>query len=231
MTRANRVDRKSEWAIPTNEMVSVRAQATSWQGPRGEPVAPALVPAPDSTGASGTAPALRGGAPEQFEAVFTELAPYVMRVLPRLGIAPAEVEDVCQEVFVVVHAKLSAFERRSSVRTWVYGICLRVASNYRDRAYRRREQTRDELPLQVDGARQEGDIEQQRTLQRLDAALAQLLPAQREAFVLHAIEELEVTEIAEAQGVSKFTVYARLYAARKHLRTAFPDERAGRRVK
>ena len=183
-------------------------------------------------GASGRVPGLpvRPTPTPRFETVFAELAPYVMRMLPRLGIAPSDIEDVCQEVFVTVYAKLPTFEGRSAVRTWVYGICLRVASNHRDRAYRRREQPRDELPLQSSSATQERDIERQRTLQQLDVALGELLPAQREAFVLHAIEELDVKEIAEVQGVSKFTVYARLYAARKHLRSSFADDSAaGRR--
>ena len=158
--------------------------------------------------------------------MFSELAPYVMRMLPRLGITPADVEDVCQEVFVTVHAKLPTFEGRSAVRTWVYGICLRVASNHRDRAYRRREQPRAELPVQTCHPRQERELSQQRTLQQLDVALGALLPAQREAFVLHAIEELDVKEIAEVQGVSKFTVYARLYAARKHLQASFAADPA-----
>ena len=46
---------------------------------------------------------------------------------------------MCQEVFVTVHRKLSEFEGRSKLRTWLYGICLRVASDYRRRAYVRRE--------------------------------------------------------------------------------------------
>jgi RNA polymerase sigma-70 factor (ECF subfamily) len=168
--------------------------------------------------------------PPRFEAVFAELAPYVMRMLPRLGVAASDVEDVCQEVFVTVHAKLPTFEGRSAVRTWVYGICLRVASNHRDRAYRRREQPRAELPSQSAPPCQERDLAQQRTLRQLDTALAALLPAQREAFVLHAIEELDVKEIAEVQGVSKFTVYARLYAARKHLQASFAADPAVRRT-
>jgi RNA polymerase sigma-70 factor, ECF subfamily len=199
--------------------------------------------APDSTGGSaspsGPAPASASfatpGTPAspatprpvpKFEVVFAELAPYVMRMLPRLGIIPADVEDVCQEVFVTVHAKLPTFEGRSAVRTWVYGICLRVASNHRDRAYRRREQPRAELPVQSSPPRQERELAQQRTLVQLDAALGSLLPAQREAFVLHAIEELDVKEIADVQGVSKFTVYARLYAARKHLQASFAADPA-----
>jgi len=202
--------------------------------------APAL-PGPASASGAAPAPPAAAAAPPaaardplrplpKFETVFSELAPYVMRMLPRLGIAPSDVEDVCQEVFVTVHAKLPTFEGRSAVRTWVYGICLRVASNHRDRAYRRREQPRAELPVQSAPPRQERELAQQRTLLQLDAALGALLPAQREAFVLHAIEELDVKEIAEVQGVSKFTVYARLYAARKHLQASFAADPAGWRM-
>jgi RNA polymerase sigma-70 factor (ECF subfamily) len=188
--------------------------------------APGL-PAPPSESAPAAAPARDPLRPiPKFETVFSELAPYVMRMLPRLGVAPSDVEDVCQEVFVTVHAKLPGFEGRSAVRTWVYGICLRVASNHRDRAYRRREQPRAEMPAQSAPPRQEQDLSQQRTLVQLDAALGSLLPAQREAFVLHAIEELDVKEIADVQGVSKFTVYARLYAARKHLQASFAADPA-----
>ena len=209
--------------MPTHRPVAlpVRVVAVN-EGAPASPRASGSAPAPSSTG-PGPNP-LRPT--PRFETVFAELAPYVMRMLPRLGIAPADIEDVCQEVFVTVHAKLPTFEGRSAVRTWVYGICLRVASNHRDRAYRRREQPRAELPVQTAAPGQERELSQQRTLVQLDAALASLLPAQREAFVLHAIEELDVKEIAEVQGVSKFTVYARLYAARKHLQASFAADPA-----
>ncbi len=60
-------------------------------------------------------------------------------VCATLGVAEADIEDVCQEVFITVHRKLSEFEGRSALRTWLYGISLRVASDYRRRAYVRRE--------------------------------------------------------------------------------------------
>ena len=71
--------------------------------------------------------------------IFDEHARYVWRTLRHLGVADADLEDVCQEVFVTVHRKLPEFEGRSKLRTWLYGICLRVASDYRRRAYVRRE--------------------------------------------------------------------------------------------
>lgn len=166
------------------------------------------------------------GAPA-FADLIGELAPYVLRVLPRLGVAPSDVEDVSQEVLLAVHRGLPGFEGRSSTRTWVYGICLRVARNHRDRAYVRRERPHAEPPVPppfTDAG--EPALDDKRLIARLDAALSALPPEQRETFVLHALEDLDVKEIAVAQGVSKFTVYTRLYAAQRRLRAWFAERGA-----
>src|SRR5215831_12264435 len=92
---------------------------------------------------SGSAPDLRPVAPPRVAEVFRELAPFVWRALRRLGVAERDVEDVCQEVFMVVHRKIGEFEGRSTVRTWVYGIAIRVASDYRKRSHVRREVVTD----------------------------------------------------------------------------------------
>jgi RNA polymerase sigma-70 factor (ECF subfamily) len=76
--------------------------------------------------------------------VFDEHARYIWRALRHLGVADADAEDVCQEVFVTAHKKLPEFEGRSSLRTWLYGICLRHASDYRRKAYVRKERPHEE---------------------------------------------------------------------------------------
>ena len=73
--------------------------------------------------------------------LFAEHVHYVFRALRRLGVDESDVEDVCQEVFLVVDRRLPEFEGRSSLRTWIYAICLRCASRYRKRPHLRREQT------------------------------------------------------------------------------------------
>lgn len=158
--------------------------------------------------------------------MFEQFAPYVLRVLPRMGIAERDVQDVAQDVFVAVFRGLPGFERRSSVKTWVYGICIRVANNHKKRAYHRREQLGESTPEQSDGRTPANDLEQSDELAALDRALAQLPEAQRTVFVLCHVESLTVAEIAEATGASKFTVYGRLYAARRSMRKAF-DEHTG----
>jgi RNA polymerase sigma-70 factor (ECF subfamily) len=150
----------------------------------------------------------------RFERMYRELAPYVLRVLPRMGVAERDLDDVLQEVFLAVHRALPGFEGRSSERTWIYGICMRTCSNYRQRAHRWRERMPGELPDDGHAQTPERALATSAALQKLDAALASLPDAQREAFVLFEIEQLTVSEIAEALGCSKFTVYTRLYRAR-----------------
>lgn len=159
------------------------------------------------------------GSELSFEAVFTEHAPYVLRVLPRLGVGSADTDDVAQEVFLAVHQGLRDFEGRSRVRTWIYGICLRVAGNYRRKAHRRREVRGLDVevadpPTQADG------LDQDHSRKLLAKALDGLSERKREVFVLYEIEELSMAEVAEAVGCPLFTAYARLYAARREMKQA-----------
>jgi RNA polymerase sigma-70 factor (ECF subfamily) len=170
---------------------------------------------PDSDERSASATAGAPGGSLAFDSLFRELAPYVLRVLPRMGVAAADLDDVAQDVFLAVHRGLPGFEGRSSAKTWVYGICIRACSNYRQRAHRRREQLVATVPETGDAHSPERSVAASHALATLDAVLCGLPEPQRAVFVLFEIEQLAVTEIAEALGCSKFTVYARLYAARR----------------
>ncbi len=163
----------------------------------------------ESTAAAAVAPAPR------FEEVFRAHAPRVWRVLRRLGVREADVEDQCQEVFVVVHRKLAEFEGRSSLGTWIYGICLRVASDYRRRAHVRHEEPTADLPEQQNSPPQARLLERAQARALLDAALAELDEDKRAVFVLYEIEEVPMAEVALAAGCPLQTAYSRLHAARK----------------
>jgi len=149
-----------------------------------------------------------------FERIFQEHAPYVWRALRRLGVAEADADDVCQDVFIVVHRKLGTF-LGGSVRTWLYGICLRVASEHRRRPYRHREEVVEAVPDEAVGPSQEEELERRRTLALLDAALDQLDDDKRAVFVLFELEQMAMVDVAEAAGCPLQTAYSRLYAARK----------------
>ena len=163
-----------------------------------------------------------------FERVFQEHAPYVWRALRRLGVAESDVDDVCQDVFIVVHRKLATY-RTGALRTWLYGICLRVASEHRRRPYRRREEVVDAVPDEGVEAVQEDEVERRRALARLDRALDQLDDDKRAVFVLFELEQVPMAEVAEAAGCPLQTAYSRLYAARKIVEAALAPSAASSR--
>src|SRR5690349_24003424 len=106
-----------------------------------------MSPKPPTDPESSSAGPATGDALPSMRTVFDEHARYVIRTLRHLGIKEADVEDVAQEVFVTVHRKLHEFEGRSKLRTWLYAICLRVASDHRRRAYVVRERATDNPPV------------------------------------------------------------------------------------
>jgi len=168
---------------------------------------PACVPA---------APAAPGQRRPTFREVFEAHARYAWRSLLGLGVREADLPDASQQVFLVVHARLEADQiPAEAVRTFVYGVCLRVASDSRRRAHRRHEELCAAPPEPSYAATQERSVALGEALAQLEAVLDRLPPAQRAAFVLYEIEELDMTEVAATLGCPLQTAYSRLHAARK----------------
>jgi len=163
-----------------------------------------------------------------FTAVFREHAPSIHRALRRLGVSEADAPDVLQEVFVVVHRKLGSFEGRSQLRTWIYGIALRVASDHRKSAYVRRERPTAELPERAGSAPELKELERRERVAMLDRALDSLSADKREVLVLFELEELPMKEVAAVLECPLMTAYARLYAARDDLKKAYVREGGAR---
>jgi RNA polymerase sigma-70 factor (ECF subfamily) len=163
----------------------------------------------------------RGGERITFNEVFHAYAPFVWRVVRRMGVAESDVEDVCQDAFLVVHRRLDEFEGRSSLRTWIYGVCVRVASEHRRRPHLRHEALGEKAPERSVPAPQHDDLERRRAVVLLDRALGELDADKRAVFVLYEIEELQMSEIAETLGCPIQTAYSRLHAARKIVDAAF----------
>ncbi len=156
----------------------------------------------------------------QVAAVVKEHGGFVWRVLRRRGVEEGLLEDASQEVFLVVFRKLGEFEGRSSLRTWLYRICVNVADQIR-RSHRRQRELLGKEPAETAvAATQAETMAASRLRERLDKALAELDEGKRSVFVLFEIEGLPMTEVAEATGSSLSTAYSRLYAAREQVERA-----------
>ena len=165
--------------------------------------------------------------PSELRALFDEHYDFVLRSALRLGVATAAADDVVQETFIVAGRKLGTFEGRSSVRTWLFGILMRVAHTERRGELRRQRRA----AVAIEGSTTTEDPYARReAADVLHRLLATLDEDRRAAFILADVEGLTAVEIADGLGVNLNTIYARIRAARKQLAEAhrrLVEEEAG----
>lgn len=157
------------------------------------------------------------GPENRVQQIYAEHVTMVWRGLRRLGVQEASIEDAVQDVFLVAHRRLGDFQGRSSIKTWLYGIMLRVAKDHR-RAQARQahkvERLAQLLSVSSEGASTPiGEAERREANQALHAILAELDEDEREVLILVDIEELPVREAAAVLNLHVRTCQRRLQAA------------------
>ena len=160
-----------------------------------------------------------------WRALHRDFQPQALRFLRRLGVPPAEADDLCQEVFIQVFRYLPRFERRAEFRTWLFKICIsQVNRRRRSRAFfalfKRPSPLQGELV-----ASPEWSTEKMARCARL--ALDRMKPIHRQAFVLFELEGLSGDEIARVLGCPLPTVWRRLSNARREFESHVKDDPFG----
>jgi RNA polymerase sigma-70 factor (ECF subfamily) len=156
---------------------------------------------------------------------------FVWRLLLRLGVPTENVEDAVQEVFLVLHRRRAEFQQSSSLRTWLGGIAVRVASDQR-RGQRRSLHhlaQLEQLP-RLPPPEPSQALEEREAFALVQSLLAQLSQEQRTVFVLAEFEELTLREIADITGVNANTVSSRLRLARQRFEALVERRRSRERA-
>ncbi len=155
---------------------------------------------------------------EQFESVWCAVR--------RMGVADESMDDVVQEVFVAAYKRLSSFEGRSSVKSWLLGITVHSVQRHRRTTRRKSPHTlRCEPPIDPETLGSGSENPQEIAL-RAEAAravreiLEELDDDKRTVFVLSELERLTAPEIADALGTPVNTIYSRLRLARQEFADA-----------
>lgn len=163
---------------------------------------------------------------DAFRRLFEMLAPRINSHLRRGGMAPADAENLLQDVFLVVWRKASMFDARlASARTWIFTLVRNRRIDV-ERAARRDQR------LVADYARNDGGVESyevdllsQAFGARVGAMLGKLPPEQREVLIKCYVEGKSQREIAEESGVPIGTVKSRARLAFERVRAAFGEAR------
>ncbi len=146
----------------------------------------------------------------------------VLRLVRLLGVAPADREDVAQEILVRVFRHLGTFKPGRSFRGWLYRIAVNSVHDHRYRLQRRSRRESpwsDALDETPDASAAPGDhalaLEHRRVL---ESALDGLSERERAVFVLVEMEGLDRREAARSLGITTVTVRRHLSRARASLR-------------
>jgi RNA polymerase sigma-70 factor, ECF subfamily len=168
----------------------------------------------------------------QFTELYEQHFSFVWRSARMLGVAADAVDDAVQDVFVVAHRRLADFEARSSPRTWLFAIAVRVVSDHRRSRRRRLRLLERALTVEAQPAQTPFDATcgaEQRDV--LLTALDGLPDEQRAVFILAEVEEMSAPEISDALKVNANTVYSRLRLARRAMQSALGAQEFARVAK
>jgi len=168
----------------------------------------------------------RSGDSDAFRLLVEQHSRAIFRLAFRMTGNEQDAEDVVQETFLRAYKQLDRYEARSSFATWLF----RIASNYsldlirmRKRHEDRRERGTDEerdilqsIPMDTPGPDRITYGSQVR--ERVNAALDELSPQERAAFVLRHFEGQSIEEIGAALGTGSNATKHSIFRAVQKLR-------------
>ena len=188
---------------------------------------------------------LRAGSEEAFSWLIERYHQPIYSLLARTLQDRADAADMTQEVFVKIFRGIGSFHGESTLRTWIYRIALREASNQRRWWMRHKQQ---EIPIEQEIGEGYGSsaLRLKDTLvdpgespfemavraedrARVESALQMVPEPYRTTLILRDIEGFVYEEVAEMQGVNLGTVKSRLVRGRAMLKTLLTESPAAPR--
>ncbi|MCB8933694.1 MAG: sigma-70 family RNA polymerase sigma factor [Fimbriimonadaceae bacterium] len=143
--------------------------------------------------------------------------PALFRLLRHLTRHREDAEDLAQQAFLTARRNIDRFRGGACLSTWLHRIAYNEFAQWKRKRRHTSPLSRD-LPMWEPGYASCIDGE------GLLAALATLPDKLRETFVMHEVEELKLRAIASILRVPIGTVKARLFYARRRLRTLLEQE-------
>lgn len=177
---------------------------------------------------------LKAGSEEAFAWLIAKYHQPIYSLVARTIPDPADAADLTQEIFIKIYRGIGGFHGDASLRTWIYRIALREASNQRRwwGRHKRQEVTietefgnsYDGEPMCLKDTLVDGQVSpfdraaQQELRARIEEELRQIPEPFHAVVVLRDIEGFSYEEVAEILGVNLGTVKSRLMRGRAYLK-------------
>lgn len=169
--------------------------------------------------------AVLGGDAEAFAALVRRYRDAYTRYAVRMLGCPHDADDVLQLAFLRAFRALASCRDPERFGAWLYQIVINECRTFVTRRGRRQNRfVDDEAALQNVIAAEAPDAALGEEIQR---ALDQLVPEQREAFILKHVEELSYEEMAEITGVGVSALKMRVKRACERLRQMLEEVHHG----
>jgi RNA polymerase sigma-70 factor (ECF subfamily) len=177
--------------------------------------------------------ALRSGEPDACTCLVKRFAPLIYKHALRMLNDPDEAEGILQQTFIKACEKITTFEGRSGLGTWLY----RIATNEALMKLRQQKSNRVQIDKVVETMHSE-DVPQNmqnwsrapsdaaldtELREQLETALTHLPEGLRLVFVLREMQGMNTEETARTLGLSESAVKVRLHRARLRLRELLAD--------
>ena len=158
---------------------------------------------------------------ELLESVQEILFRYIYRLVGERGLA----EDILQEVFIIIYRKIRWLENPKLFRAWAYRIASREAFKHLKREKRWTEQIRDEKVLETIPVESAEEFYAPELIAEIPRLIKEVSPASRAVLILHYLDEMSLSEVAEILDVSVGTVKSRLAYGLESLRQKIKEKK------
>jgi RNA polymerase sigma-70 factor, ECF subfamily len=186
---------------------------------------------------------LRSGEESAFATMVARYNPSLLRLARTYAPSRTTAEEAVQETWLGVLRGIEAFEGRSSLKTWIFRILINRARTIGAYELRHVVLSVDQPavdPLRFDSGGAwakpleswESEVDDRMVAaswsQRLNEALDDLPPRQREVVVLRDMEGLDAAEVCQLLGLTEVNQRVLLHRGRSRLRSALEAELAVR---
>ena len=166
----------------------------------------------------------RAGNENAFRVLVERHSRSIYRLAYRMTGKAEDAEDVVQETFVRAYRQLGRFESRANFATWLYRIGFNCSIDYmRARPHRETSETAetlDQLARPPQGPSMDDLVYAGQIGERVQAALGELSPQERAAFLMRHYQGCSIEEICQALGLKTNAAKHSIFRAVKKMRVA-----------
>jgi RNA polymerase sigma factor (sigma-70 family) len=150
-----------------------------------------------------------------YETIVNQFAPMVFRLISRFFRTREDVEDLAQDVFLKLFARVDQIRPDENFPGWLARVAVNTCYDELRRRRRRKVAIETYGPLIV--TETAGVLPEPDKLGKIRVALETLDPKFKVPLILKEVEEMSVEEISRTMGITQTNVKVRLFRARKKL--------------